>query len=227
VVRFDLPGFGLTGPSPSHDYSLDAYVAFVDHVAQRLDLPTFVLAGNSLGAEIAWHYALTHPARARALVLVDAAGYPIYGAGVPLAFRLVQMPALPWALTKLDPRRLVEDGVRRVYGDPARIRPDVMQRYHELALAPGNRVAFVELMRTPRRDESARVREVQQPTLIVWGALDRLFPTEVARLFEHDIAGSRLVIHDDLGHIPMEEDPARTVADVEQFLATLPPLVRP
>src|SRR4051812_18003150 len=44
VVRFDLPAFGLTGPSPSGDYSLDAYVTFVSHVLQRLRVPRFVLA---------------------------------------------------------------------------------------------------------------------------------------------------------------------------------------
>jgi len=222
VVRFDLPAFGLTGPSRAGDYSIAAYVALVDEVARRLELPPFVLAGNSLGGEIAWHYALAHPARVQALILVDSAGYPRYGRGVPIAFWLASLPGLPWALTKLDPRHLVEDAVTRVYGDPSRIRPGVTQRYYELALAPGNRPAFVARMRTPRPDESARVRELRLPVLVLWGGRDRLFPAEVGGQFAHDIPGARLVIYDDLGHIPMEEDPARTVADVERFLAHLP-----
>ena len=114
---------------------------------------------------------------------------------------------------------LVEDGVLRVYGDPARIRPGVMQRYYELALAPGNRPAFVARMRTPRPDQSARVRELRLPVLVMWGGRDRLFPADVGRQFAIDIPGARLVVYDDLGHVPMEEDPARTVADVERFLA--------
>ncbi len=40
-----------------------------------------------------------------------------------------------------------------------------------------------------------------------------------AQRFARDIAGSKVVVYDDLGHIPMEEDPARTVRDVEAFLA--------
>ena len=223
VVRFDLPGFGLTGPSPSNDYRIEAYVELVDELARRLDLGPFVLVGSSLGGEIAWHYALAHPARVRGLVLVDSAGYPRYGRGVPIAFRLASLPGLPWALTKLDPRRLVEDGVRRVYGDPSRIRPGVLQRYYELALAPGNRPALVARMRTPRPDESARIRAIRAPTLVMWGARDGLFPVDVARRFADDIRGARLVIYQDLGHVPMEEDPSRTVADVDDFLASLPP----
>jgi pimeloyl-ACP methyl ester carboxylesterase len=223
VVRFDLPGFGLTGPSASRNYSIAAYVAAVDELARRLDLAPFVLAGNSLGGEIAWQYARAHPTRVRALILVDAAGYPRYGDDVPFAFRIASWPIVPRALAKLDPRRMVNQAVRKVYGDPARIRLEVAQRYYELALAPGNRDAFVDRMRMPRLDQSAAIRDLRQPTLIMWGALDRLIPADNARLFARDIPGSRLVIYDDLGHVPMEEDAVRTVADVDRFLASLAP----
>ena len=85
VVRFDLPAFGLTGPSPTRDYSIDAYVAVVDHVTTRLGLQRFVLGGNSLGGGIAWAYALAHPDRVRGLILVDALGYPLRAAALPIA----------------------------------------------------------------------------------------------------------------------------------------------
>src|SRR4051794_39241067 len=69
VVRFDLPGFGLTGPSPSGDYTLAAYVTFVEHVLDRLQVQRFVVAGNSLGGAVAWRFALAHPDRVRGLIL--------------------------------------------------------------------------------------------------------------------------------------------------------------
>jgi len=56
------------------------------------------------------------------------------------------------------------------------------------------------------------------PTLILWGGRDRLIPPEVGRRFKSDIAGSELVIFDDLGHVPQEEDPQRTVKAVQAFL---------
>ena len=46
VIRFDLPGFGLTGPHPTNDYSVDAYVGLVQAMVDNLGVKTFVLAGN-------------------------------------------------------------------------------------------------------------------------------------------------------------------------------------
>jgi pimeloyl-ACP methyl ester carboxylesterase len=222
VVRLDLPAFGLTGPNPSRNYSIDAYVSFLAHFAERAGVGRFVLAGNSLGGNIAWNYALKHPAQVRGLILVDAGGYPLSSTSAPLAFRAATWPILPDLLVRLDPRRLVEDGLKKSYGDPSRIRPEVLDRYHELALGPGNRDAFIDRMRTPRPDESAHIREIKTPTLVLWGALDRLVDPEAARRFGRDISGSRLIVYADLGHIPMEEDPERTVADVKRFIAALP-----
>jgi pimeloyl-ACP methyl ester carboxylesterase len=54
--------------------------------------------------------------------------------------------------------------------------------------------------------------------LILWGTKDRLLPPEWGQRFAHDIAGSKLVILEGLGHVPQEEDPARSVAEVKRFL---------
>jgi pimeloyl-ACP methyl ester carboxylesterase len=221
VVRFDLPAFGLTGPSPTHDYSIEAYVAVLDHLTARLGLRRFVLGGNSLGGGIASAYALAHPERVRGFILVDALAYPVHGSDLPIAFRMGSWPLIPSLLSHLDPRRLVEDGVRKSYGDASHITPDTLLRYYELTLRAGNRAAFVERMRVPQRDDSARIRQLRQPTLILWGGNDRLIPVEAGRWFERDIPGARLIEYRGLGHVPMEEDPARTAADVEQFLSNL------
>jgi pimeloyl-ACP methyl ester carboxylesterase len=122
------------------------------------------------------------------------------------------------------PRSLVESSVRNVYGDPARVTREVVDRHYELALRAGNRAAIVQRFKqAPPGVDEARIPGVKVPTLILWGGRDRLIPAEYGGLFERDIAGSKLVVFEDLGHIPQEEDPARTVAAVQDFLATLPP----
>jgi len=218
VVRLDLPAFGLTGPNPSGDYRIDAYVDFLDHFAAGLGIARFALGGNSLGGQIAWRYAVAHPAKVSALILVDAAGYP-RTEPPPLAFRLGKIPALAWLAAHLDPRWLVERTLRESYGDPSKVTPALIDRYTELALRPGNRAAFGARTAVPADDRTAELRNLKMPTLILWGALDRLIPVGDARRFAADIAGAELHIYDGLGHVCMEEDGQRTVADVRAFLS--------
>jgi pimeloyl-ACP methyl ester carboxylesterase len=61
------------------------------------------------------------------------------------------------------------------------------------------------------------------PTLILWGGQDRLIPPSLGDRFDAQIADSRLVRFEQLGHVPHEEDPPGTVAVVEAFLAESPP----
>jgi pimeloyl-ACP methyl ester carboxylesterase len=67
----------------------------------------------------------------------------------------------------------------------------------------------------------ARLRALKVPTLLIWGARDRLIPPALGERFKSDIAGSRLVVLDGLGHVPQEEDPAASVAPVKAFLSAL------
>ena len=58
VISLDLPGFGLTGPSPENTYNFDYYNKFIDSFSRRLQIKRFTLVGNSMGGAIAWNYAL-------------------------------------------------------------------------------------------------------------------------------------------------------------------------
>lgn len=222
VIRFDLPAFGLTGPNAEGDYSIAAYVRFVTAMLDALGLQQVVLAGNSLGGEIAWATALAQPQRVERLVLVDAAGYDLASAGeppsVPIGFVLARLSWLAPLTQRMLPRGLVERSLRAVYGDPSRVTSELVDRYAELALREGNRRALSQRMKVVLNVEPKRIRGVRQPTLILWGGRDRLLVPELGRRFAQDIAGSRLVMFDQLGHVPHEEDPAQTVAVVKEFL---------
>lgn len=84
VVSFDLPGFGLTGPNADGDYRDARYVDFVRRLLARLGVARAVVAGNSLGGEIAWQLALADPARVAGLVLIDSAGHDFVPESLPL-----------------------------------------------------------------------------------------------------------------------------------------------
>jgi pimeloyl-ACP methyl ester carboxylesterase len=119
----------------------------------------------------------------------------------------------------LLPRALVATSVRSVYGDPSRVSADLIDRYFELTLREGNRRALgLRLQQLEMGDHAARIKTITLPTLVLWGSRDRLVPPANAQRFADDIRGARLTLLDGLGHVPHEEDPARTVAAVAAFL---------
>jgi pimeloyl-ACP methyl ester carboxylesterase len=219
VITFDLPAYGLTGPSADNTYSLESDVSFVIELLDKLGVARCVLGGNSLGGAIAWRTALAHPERVEKLILVDAGGYPPHATSVPIGFRLARLPVINRLLEHTLPRFLVEQGFRNVYGDPSKVTREQIDRSVELTQRAGNRRALIERSRQRRSGIGAeRIPHIKQPTLVLWGGRDRLIPPDDAERFHRDIAGSTLMIFDDLGHAPEEEDPARTVAAVKKFL---------
>ncbi|WP_293503772.1 alpha/beta hydrolase [Roseateles sp.] len=218
VISFDLPGFGLTGPNADNDYSDARYVAFVRQLLARLGVGRAIVGGNSLGGEIAWQLALADPDRVAGLVLVDAAGFDFVPESLPLGFRIARIPVLREPMRWLLPRRAIEVSVLDVYGDPGKVSAALVDRYYELALREGNRVALMRRMDQLAPTPVGRLPEIKVPTLILWGGKDRLIPLRWGHEFEKAIPGSRLVVFPNLGHVPQEEDPTATLAALRDWL---------
>jgi pimeloyl-ACP methyl ester carboxylesterase len=219
IITFDLPAFGLTGPSLEADYTFAAYVRFVGTLLDKLGIQRCVLGGNSLGGNVAWETTRAMPDRIDKLILVDSGGYPLNSTSTPLGFRLARLPVLNRFMEVVTPRSLIEASLRNVYGDPSKVTPELIDRYFDMMVRTGNRRALVQ--RFAQSDYGAnadRIAELKLPTLILWGGCDRLIPPRTAERFHRDIDGRRLTIFPDLGHVPHEEDPARTAAAVIDFL---------
>lgn len=220
VISMDLPGFGLTGPMVDGDYRMERYVQFLTALLDKLGVQKAVLAGNSFGGQLAWRMAVAHPERVGQLVLVDAAGYPTPSVSVPIGFRIAKIPVLNTLMEVTLPRNMVEASVRNVYGHPEKVTPELVDRYYDLTLRSGNRAALAKrFSQSPSGESVDAIATIKVPTLILWGARDRLIPPENGEHFHQDIVGSRLVVFPELGHVPHEEDAAATVAAVSQFLA--------
>ncbi len=219
VITFDLPGFGLSGPRADGRYSGERDARFMLALTDRLQVQRFAIGGNSLGGEVAWRTALLAPQRVTRLILVNATGPDGAASAMRLGRAVARVPGLQHAFAALLPRPLVVASLRGVYGDASRIDAALVDRYYELLLREGNRRALVQRLRQrePGRDTD-RLGELKLPTLVLWSSRDRLLSPSVARQFQRDIAGSRLVPLDGLGHVPQEEDAARSVAPVLEFL---------
>ena len=220
VITVDLPGFGLTGPSPQGEYHIESYTRFLLRLLDTLGVKRVVLGGNALGGEVAWQTALLAPERVRKLILVDSDGYQLSPLSQPVAFQIAGARGLRWVSERILPRSVIESSVRDVFGDPAKVDYLKVDRYFELNLRVGNRRALFQRM--DQAESGAKqhlIRRIQQPTLVLWGARDGMVPVGFADQFCLEIPVCTKVIFPQLGHIPQEEDPAATLAPVKTFLA--------
>lgn len=228
VITFDLPGFGLTGPFtgeyPRDDYRVDNLARFTLDFLDALHLQRFQIGGNSLGGEVAWRVAAAAPSRVDKLILVDATGYAFEPEHIPVGFQAARIPVFNRISEFLTPRNVVEQSVKDVYADPSRVTGALVDRYFEMLTREGNRRALNLRLRQIATDLAPeRISTLKMPTLILWGAQDRLVPPVNAQHFHHDIAGSQLVVLPGLGHVPQEEDAQASVAPVRAFLGLVAP----
>lgn len=221
MIRFDQRGHGLTGAVKDDDYSLDAFVGDVDAVADALGLDHFTLAGNSMGGGIAAGYAMAHPDRLDALVLVDASGAPVEReGGGNLAFRLAATPVLGDIMSQLLPRSLVAKSLSQSVSNQQIVTDEAIDRYWELARFPGNRAATRKRFSAPRKSFTAKqVEQLRVPTLVMWGEEDTLIPYAAAGWYMDHLPNATLAHYPDIGHIPMEEAPEASAVDLEIWLA--------
>lgn len=221
VVRMDLPGHGLTGPSPTHDYRPRALAEVVERIRAKLGIAKIVLVGSSMGGGVAWHYALLHPERLRGLVLVDSAGAPLAASGnPPLVFSLVRTPIIGDLALVITPRDMVADGVRSAFHDPRRVTDEAIDRAWELLRYPGNRRAMLDrFAQVPDVARAEELRTLMVPVLILWGADDRQIPPASGQWLHAHIPGSTMITYASTGHNVMEERADQSAADVARFVA--------
>jgi pimeloyl-ACP methyl ester carboxylesterase len=229
VVSLDLPAHGLPVTPPGYLMSTAGQVEVIDQLTRKLGLTPFVLAGNSMGGGASWNFALSHPDRLRGLILVASVGPrppESEGAppreGPPAIFQVMANPVGRAALRSLNPRPLAEPGLRRAYIDESLVTPALVDRYVDLALAPGRREMILAGRQGRPSASPDAVKGVSTPTLVMHGEKDVVVPPEVGRRLAELIPGARLVIYPEAGHVPMEQIPDRSAADVRAFIESLP-----
>lgn len=223
VIRFDVPGFGLTGPARDGVYSAERMIKVFGLLLDYLGVTKASLVGNSLGGYIAWNFALVQPQRVHKLVLIDPAGYHMQR--VPWMIAAAALPGATVAMPVWMPRALIAQGIKEVYGEPARIKAGVVDRYNDLSRRPGNRRAMMDIFRvllnvnrTELHTIGERVAQIQAPTLLLWGERDRWISPKHVPLWQRDLPGIQVKTYPGVGHIPMEEIPQQSAADTLRFL---------
>lgn len=216
VIRLDLPGSGLSSPDPTGRYDDGRTMELLIALMDQLGVTKTALIGNSIGGRISWRFAAEHPGRVSKLVLIAPDGYASHG------FVYDQAPKVPVTLRAMRyilPKPLLRMSLVPAYGNPSTLTPALMDRYHDLMLAPGSRAALLARMeQTILVDPEPLLRRIEVPVLLVWGVKDAMIPVANAADYQRALPAAELVTFADLGHLPHEEAPAESLRPVRAFL---------
>jgi pimeloyl-ACP methyl ester carboxylesterase len=227
VIALDLPGHGRS-EMPTERITIPRYGKCVEALCEALDLGRVALVGNSMGGFIASEVAIQFPERVDRLVLVSAAGITtanVFRAPTRTAGRVAAVLA---ATTAARHRSLASRPVTRhialtlVARHPSRLKADLA--YEGMFKGVGKPGFHDALRASVEYDFRDRLGEIRCPTLIVWGEDDMVLPVRDAREFERLIPGSRSVVMEDTGHVPMLERPTAFNDVLAEFLGEAAPV---
>ncbi|HTQ20537.1 alpha/beta hydrolase [Mycobacterium sp.] len=233
VIAPDLLGHGESD-KPRADYSLAAFANGMRDLLSALDIDRVTVVGHSYGGGVAMQFAYQFPHLVERVVLVSAGGV---AQDVSLALRIAALPVAGEALAMLrmpgarPALRLVGRAIGTLlgstkYGRDAADAVGVLEDLRE-------RQALAAFRRTLRSVVDARGQFVTMldrsylvqslPVQVIWGEQDPVIPVEHARIAHAALAGSRLEIFEDSGHVPFRDHPDRFVEVVERFIDTTQP----
>jgi pimeloyl-ACP methyl ester carboxylesterase len=219
VVRLDLPSFGLTGPVPSGNYSIDRYLSLVDALMDHLGLERFAIVGTSYGGLVAFRYAGTRLDRVTALILANSAGIE-YGGRLGRTER-IREPA-PRFTPHLRTLQETDTMLNTVINDPAKVTAKFVQRKTDYANLVGRDYeGFLGTQLYERGNPQRVLGHVRAPALVLWGGDSRGLSPQTAQAFVDAMKNAKStqkIIYDGGGHLLHIERPEQTVKDVKIFL---------
>jgi len=218
-IAVDVPGFGASDRPWPYDYTLGGEASSIEAFLDARGIRRAVLVGNSLGGAAVMVIAARHPERVAALVLVDAASAQM---PIPWPVAVLRTPVLGELALAVSTRTSVAIGLRsKIYARASSVTADAIDDAWRPLTIPGTRRAALAAIRTdPARFVGIESR-ISVPTLVVWGAEDRMIPLEEGRRLAARVRGARLAVIPDAGHLPMRERPELFSEAVRGFLEGL------
>jgi pimeloyl-ACP methyl ester carboxylesterase len=207
VLRYDLFGRGWSD-RPDVTYNADLFdrqlLGLLDALGMRAPMD---VAGISMGGPITIHFADRHPERARRLVLVDPAGFPLK---TPLAAGLIRAPWLGEFLMDRFAEMALVKGLSKDMKYPERF-PQYTEQYRAQMQYAGFRRALLGTMRSGMLEGAAgayrRVGAQGKPTLLIWGREDQVVLFATSEKVLAAIPHAEFHAIEDAGHVPHLERP--------------------
>jgi pimeloyl-ACP methyl ester carboxylesterase len=215
VIALDQIGFGASD-KPLTIYHSGVMAGFLAQFMKTIGVPKAAIIGQSMGAGVTLTMAVKYPQMVERIVLVNGGGYRSEGAPArtePPDWRARQITN---AGTLEESREYLE----KLYYNHSFVTDELVEYNLILRLKSAY---TVESMQTANERglsglPEAQVRAIKTPTLLVWGANDKLSPPVNADKLNAVIQGSRKVLIDEAGHYPFIEHPDQFNAAVREFL---------
>jgi len=201
AIALSLPILEVDLPESSIEEIGRHVVRFLD----AIDVPRAVIGGNSLGGHVALELALSHPDRVSGLVLTGSSGL----------FERGFTRGVPHRPTEAYVRQKMEE----VVFDRELVTPEWVESVRRVVTSTSSALRVLRFARAAKRHNvEERLAEIAAPTLLVWGAEDRITPPEVAHRFHALLPDSRLTFLPRCGHAPMLEQAGAFSAAVAAWL---------
>ena len=224
VITLDLIGSGYSD-KPDIQYHPEQLVEFLRRFMDALDIRRASLVGNSMGAGVVSGMALTHPARVDRLVLIGGLPSDVRNKLGDTYLKTAVETRVPVWIAKLGNwfagRGMTRAVLSEIVHDQTLLTPAVIERSYRNRARPGLIPPLIKLSRNLdlwEQGYALRLHEIQQPTLVLWGAEDRVFPPDVGRKLHETIRGSRFRLVPEAGHMPQWERPEAVNALLLGFL---------
>jgi pimeloyl-ACP methyl ester carboxylesterase len=226
LIRLDLKGFGLSAKPRDRAYGIFDQAAVVSAFIRHMGLDGYVLCGHSFGGTVAMTTFLSArdtSNRAGALVLLDA---PCYLQELPFFVKVLRIPLLNRLCQSLPPPRFRAASVlSRIFSDKSRVTPERIDRYAKYLDLPGIHDSLIacasQIVPEKPEEVSARIRDVDVPTLILWGQNDNVIDLWQGERLRKEIKNARLEILPDCGHMPHEERPEEVAMHLGEFIRSV------
>ncbi len=230
VILIDLPYHGLSTGFSDQVTSIRRSAEAVMNLLIHLNIESFFIGGNSMGGGVSWYLAGSYHGENQTnvlgLILIDSI-YPMSSSGAPEGgfINFISSDFIAPIISKMTPRFLFRQLLNGVYGSFGSPTDEVIDRYYTMLRVDGHRESILQnTFEEISVDDQLVILEhlvtMDIPVIILWGEEDSWIPVETTELFKEtlELQDEDIIIYPELGHVPMEEDPERTILDVLAFL---------
>jgi len=223
VYILDLLGHGFSDRPKIH-YTPEAYIHFLKDFMDGVGTEKATLIGNSMGGGIAWAMAAVFPERVEKLILINCVPPDVLSQVRNDSFRTLvaikDIPLLPYLVIATRSRRSIKWILQECVSNIKLITPKILDRQYQLSKIEGTTWVLFSTFKNAK--EAPRLKDhlsqIYQPTLLLWGERDLIFPPSVGEVLHQAIKDSTFQMIEKSGHIPMWETPDEVNQAILSFL---------